>query len=510
MRIISCYIKKFGAFQNKTIGFNEGLNCFTRQNGWGKSTLCAFIKAMFYGMEKISRSDFTDREKYLSFGDNVCGGNLIFEKGGKTYRIERYFYEKSKDDEFVLYDEKAQVPCGDFTSNIGEELFGLDMDSFERTLFICGDKTHLPKNTTSISSHINGLLENSDDLNSYDEICSRMEKDIQSLKSQRGSSSNRVIDRLEMEIREIETELLECTEHAKHQKTLKTELSALENTILQKEEAIKDIEKKVLERERLEKVLKDGLNFLLLSIFFILVFLFGVYAALVLFKKPEIIIVLAMLLVLALLNFVILGVQKKNIGEQLENIPGFEDLLASKNNLQSEKDRFLVRQGELKKEIESLEEKTEKIDTLENEKNWKLSEKDAAVEKLRILSLTLDVIKEAKNELDESYTKNVQKLFRENMKFLEEEREFFVNKDFEILEENSGSLMPFKYFSEGYKDLMAFCARLSLAECIFEDAIPFLILDDPFTSLDEEKYQRVMKLVEKTASKSQVFYFKAR
>ena len=51
----------FGKLQNHTLEFNEGLNIIQAPNETGKSTWCAFLTAMFYGInsreELIARSD---------------------------------------------------------------------------------------------------------------------------------------------------------------------------------------------------------------------------------------------------------------------------------------------------------------------------------------------------------------------------------------------------------------------------------------------------------------------
>ncbi|MBQ3516575.1 MAG: AAA family ATPase, partial [Lachnospiraceae bacterium] len=51
MRLVSCYIENFGKLHRFSYDFQEGLNVICEENGWGKTTLAAFLKAMFYGME---------------------------------------------------------------------------------------------------------------------------------------------------------------------------------------------------------------------------------------------------------------------------------------------------------------------------------------------------------------------------------------------------------------------------------------------------------------------------
>lgn len=59
MKLVSLHIDNFGKFNNFDLDFNDGLNQFVKDNGWGKSTLTAFIKVMFYGFDNSAKRDFT-------------------------------------------------------------------------------------------------------------------------------------------------------------------------------------------------------------------------------------------------------------------------------------------------------------------------------------------------------------------------------------------------------------------------------------------------------------------
>ena len=50
MRLISCHIESFGVLSSEDISFNDDLNITIKENGWGKSTLASFLRAMFYGL----------------------------------------------------------------------------------------------------------------------------------------------------------------------------------------------------------------------------------------------------------------------------------------------------------------------------------------------------------------------------------------------------------------------------------------------------------------------------
>lgn len=63
------------------------------------------------------------------------------------------------------------------------------------------------------------------------------------------------------------------------------------------------------------------------------------------------------------------------------------------------------------------------------------------------------------------------------------------------------------YLSTGYRDLIGICMRLALIEALFESEAPFIILDDPFVNLDEEKIEKAKEIVQELSKKYQIIYF---
>ena len=145
MRILSCNIYSFGSLHDYKVDFNEGLSSITEQNGFGKTTLSVFIKAMFYSMKPARKTDThltRERVKYYPWNGGSFGGSLDFEQNGKAYRIIRRFDKFSAtQDEFSLIDLSANSECSDFSENIGEEIFGVDVDGFLRSTFSNGEAT---------------------------------------------------------------------------------------------------------------------------------------------------------------------------------------------------------------------------------------------------------------------------------------------------------------------------------------------------------------------------------
>lgn len=169
MIIEKCYIAGFGRLSDKHFSFKSGLNELLEDNGWGKTTFAVFIKAMFYGMEySPRRSGLMEREHYKPWNGAAYGGSLDFSIGEKNYRIERQFGSSDKDDTFALYDTKTGLPSDDFSENIGEDIFEVDRESFEKSIFV--PQGVLETGITSrLNAKLGGLGAVQDDMNRFDQ-----------------------------------------------------------------------------------------------------------------------------------------------------------------------------------------------------------------------------------------------------------------------------------------------------------------------------------------------------
>ena len=174
MKLISCYISGFGTIKEWSYDFSDGMNALCQENGWGKTTFSVFLKAMFYGMDYSARTKMlTERKHYMPWDGGICGGNLIFEAEGKTYRVERTFGKTDKEDTFLLLDLNTGNACDDFSKNLGEELFQVDRDSFEKSIFIPQSSVSTAM-TDSLNAKMGDLAAAKDDINNFDEAVSRV------------------------------------------------------------------------------------------------------------------------------------------------------------------------------------------------------------------------------------------------------------------------------------------------------------------------------------------------
>jgi uncharacterized protein YhaN len=194
MRLVSCHIENFGKFHDYSIDFSEGFNAVCEENGWGKSTLAAFIKAMFYGFEGERKRSIeeNERKRYKPWQGGVFGGQLVIEVQGKRYQISRIFKDKEANDEFELRAVETNLASADYSEKIGEELFLINSESFARTVYIgqsaCGTSA-----TDDINAKIGNLADNANDLNNFDSAYAKLTELLNAMTPNRvtGSLSKR-------------------------------------------------------------------------------------------------------------------------------------------------------------------------------------------------------------------------------------------------------------------------------------------------------------------------------
>lgn len=252
MKIKELYIENFGKLSKFEASFSDDLNTFIEDNGYGKTTLSTFIKAMIYGFDDTRRHslDENDRKKYTPWQGGAFGGYLTFEHNGTHYRVERTFGQKASDDTYTLYNLNTGKPSNDFSSALGEEIFGIDADGFERTVFL-SEKNLSGKNTNqSISAKLSNLVGTEGDIGGFDEAIKLLDERRKFYQKRGGSG----------EIRDVENDISELEDKIK---TLYGKREASANTeaeIAAFNEKISTLKAKrelILKKEREEMLAKE-------------------------------------------------------------------------------------------------------------------------------------------------------------------------------------------------------------------------------------------------------------
>ena len=136
-------LRSFGKFKNKTVALSDGFNLIYGGNGAGKTTIMDFIRLMFYGRCGSDRSrdiSKSPRKKYMPWDGSPMSGAAEFEYAGRTYLLSRTFGKTPSADSVTLFDvtRGENIPIDDinFKDSIGARFFGMELDEFERTVFI--------------------------------------------------------------------------------------------------------------------------------------------------------------------------------------------------------------------------------------------------------------------------------------------------------------------------------------------------------------------------------------
>ena len=178
MKLYTCHVENFGRLHDLDLDFREKLHVVREDNGWGKSTLAAFLLVMFYGFaNEKSRSEITsERRRFAPWQQGLYGGTVTFSFGDRILRLERVFGSKNAgEDSSAVYDAETNLPVPGFADNPGEAVFSIDRESFARTVFIaqqdCGTEA-----TSGIQAKIGHLEGEPADLADFHQVQMSLKK----------------------------------------------------------------------------------------------------------------------------------------------------------------------------------------------------------------------------------------------------------------------------------------------------------------------------------------------
>lgn len=262
MKLLKCHVENFGKLSNFDYTFSDGLNVFQAPNGFGKSTLAAFIKAMLYGFNKRSSQDLqkNDRKKFLPWQGGKYGGSLDFQIADTKYRVWRSFGKTAKKDAFSLYDLTHRKDSTLYSENLGEEIFQLDAESFMRSIYLPQIMRTDTSLTTSIRTKLNNLVDNTDDLNNYESAITRIETARKAYKKFRGSGGK--VDEIQNQILQLEETLADLEAKKIPLEDLTQQLTDLLVLHKQYEHELSSLHQRILDTSSYErdKTIQDQLS----------------------------------------------------------------------------------------------------------------------------------------------------------------------------------------------------------------------------------------------------------
>ena len=139
MKILSM-TATFGKLVNQTLTLQPGMNVIHAPNEWGKSTWCAFLEAMLYGIDTTSRSKtgyLADKEHYAPWTGEPMSGRMDILWQGRAITIQRQNKGRIPMGEVRAYETETGLPVPELSvSDCGQVLLGVERSVFVRAGFL--------------------------------------------------------------------------------------------------------------------------------------------------------------------------------------------------------------------------------------------------------------------------------------------------------------------------------------------------------------------------------------
>lgn len=226
----------FGKLENETLTLTPGLNILEAPNEWGKSTWCAFLVAMLYGIETrvhTTKTALADKERYAPWSGSPMSGSIDLCWNGRNITIQRQSKGKGFLNVFRAFETESGIDVPELTAeNCGQQLLGVEKEVFLRAGFL--RLTDLPvTENEALRRRLNALVTTGDESGTADVLAQKL-KDLKNrcrLNRSTGLLPQAEAQRAELEgkLRELEELEILCAQNKQRQGQLEDHHSALCN-----------------------------------------------------------------------------------------------------------------------------------------------------------------------------------------------------------------------------------------------------------------------------------------
>lgn len=211
----------FGKLQNETLVLQPGLTVIEAPNEWGKSTWCAFLQAMLYGIntrEQTKTGFLADKEHYAPWSGSPMSGRMDICWNGRDITIERRNKGRGVFNDFKAYETASGVPVPELTAaNCGQMLLGVEQSVFARAGFIRLKDLPVTQDE-SLRRRLNSLVTTGDESDNSDDLAQK----LKDLKNRCRFNKSGLLPQAEAQRKELEDKLRE-------QEMLNQQVQNLEN-----------------------------------------------------------------------------------------------------------------------------------------------------------------------------------------------------------------------------------------------------------------------------------------
>ena len=169
----------FGKLDNETLELQPGLNILSAPNEWGKSTWCAFLTAMLYGVdtrERTTKEQLAWKERYQPWSGKPMSGTLRVLHQGRDITIQRRTRGRVPMGDFLAWETQTGLAVRELNAeNCGQVLLGVEKSVFLRTGFL--RFSDLPVTADeNLRKRLNDLVTTGDESGSAEKLAGKLKE----------------------------------------------------------------------------------------------------------------------------------------------------------------------------------------------------------------------------------------------------------------------------------------------------------------------------------------------
>jgi len=222
----------FGKLERQSLTLEPGLNIITAPNEWGKSTWCAFLVAMFYGIDtrvKTTKTAIADKERYAPWSGSPMEGRIDLNWNGRDITIERSSRGRVPLGKFKAYETDTGLPVKELSAdNCGQMLLGVEQTVFRRAGFIRHANLQVTQDE-ALRRRLNNLVTTGDENDAAD----RLAETLRELKNRCRYNRTGLLPQTENERDALEAKLAELESLETQCKNLKERIGEVKDWITQ-------------------------------------------------------------------------------------------------------------------------------------------------------------------------------------------------------------------------------------------------------------------------------------
>ena len=231
MRILSM-TATFGKLSRKTLTLEPGMNIIEAPNEWGKSTWCAFIMAMLYGIDTGARTKtgfLADKEHYAPWSGEPMSGRMNILWNDRPVTLERQNKGRVPLGEVKAFETDTGLPVPELCVPApGQVLLGVERSVFARAGFLRLSEMPVTEDE-SLRRRLNELVTTADESGASDDLAQK----LRDLKNRCRFNKKGLLPEQEAHLAELDEKLRQLDALQQQAETIKTRQQALDTQLEQ-------------------------------------------------------------------------------------------------------------------------------------------------------------------------------------------------------------------------------------------------------------------------------------